>query len=263
MWSQLARLKLRFLLYGKRSISSTQLGPMKNLLNSVSMELKALKFSRGHWNCKGRRSVAVAAALLQKDSIVAIPTDTVYGLAGLVSNNVSIQKLYDIKRRDASKPLSISVSSVSDIEAWGITDHLPADLLPAILPGPYTIILKRTSALNPALNPDIDTVGIRVPKFPFINCVSKVTGPLALTSANESNQPSCLYASEFKKLWPALGGIFYDNDMHGRSREYLRKGSTIVDLSQPGCYKIVRRGVGVVRLYNTLKYFGLKIDKSN
>nr|XP_012141564.1 PREDICTED: yrdC domain-containing protein, mitochondrial [Megachile rotundata] len=236
---------------------------MKTLLNSASMDLKTLRKSNKHWNCRGRRSVAIAATLLQQNSIVAIPTDTVYGLAGVVSNNATIQMLYNIKSRDTSKPLSISVSSVSDIKMWGITDHLPADLLPTILPGPYTVILKRTPALNPALNPDIDTVGIRVPKFHFINCVSRLTGPLALTSANESNEPSCLYASEFEKLWPLLGGIFYDGTIHGRSNERLRKGSTIVDLSQPGCYKIVRRGVGALSLCITLKHFGLEKDESN
>ncbi|CAK9811721.1 Threonylcarbamoyl-AMP synthase [Anthophora plagiata] len=64
-------------------------------------------------------------------------------------------------------------------------DHLPEELLTNILPGPYTIILKRTQNLNPAFNPNHDTVGIRIPKFSFINCVADIVGPLALTSANE------------------------------------------------------------------------------
>lgn len=258
MWSQLARLKFCLLLDGKRTVSAACLGPMKTLLNSTKKELKMLNLQDKHWNCRGRRSVAVATTLLQKNLIIAIPTDTVYGLAGVVSNNESIKLLYAIKNRDTNKPLSISVSSVSDIKTWGVTDHLPADLLSSILPGPYTVILKRTPALNPALNPDIDTVGIRVPNFKFINCISKLIGPLALTSANESNEPNCLYASEFEKLWPLIGGIFYDGTIYGRSSELSRRGSTIIDLSQPGCYKVVRKGVNLSHLCNVLNKFRLK-----
>ena len=263
MLSQLARLKFNFVLGGKRMVSIENLGPMKSLLNSTSNEVEELNNSSKHWNCRGRRSIAIAATLLQKDYILAIPTDTIYGLAGIVSHNESIKKLYEIKKRDENKPLSISVSSVTDIKTWGVTDHLPPDLIPTILPGPYTIILKRTPALNPALNPNLDTVGIRVPNFHFIRCVAKITGPLALTSANESNEPSCLYPKEFENLWPSLGGIFHDGYMYGKAYDKLRKGSTIVDLSQPDCYKVVRFGVNANQLLGILRKFGLRKEQSN
>lgn len=140
---------------------------------------------------------------------------------------------------------------------------MPCKLLPAILPGPYTVILKRTPALNPSLNPGIDTVGIRVPKFQFINLLSKVVGPLALTSANLSNEPSCLEATEFEKLWPQLGGIFYASDTVGHRRETLRTGSTIIDLSCPEYYKIVRYGVGASPIIKFLQNYGLKPNNSD
>lgn len=254
---------MNFLLGGIRTVKVDSLGAMKSLLNSTSNEVKELNNFSKHWNCRGRRSIAIAATLLQKDLILAIPTDTIYGFAGIASHNESIKKLYEIKKRDENKPLSISVSGVTDIKTWGITDHLPPDLLPTILPGPYTVILKRTPALNPALNPNLDTVGIRVPDFHFIRCIAKVTGPLALTSANESNEPSCLYPKEFENLWPLLGGIFHDGHTYGTASNKLRRGSTIVDLSQPDCYKVVRSGVKANQLFGILKKFGFREEQSN
>lgn len=247
MCSQLARLKFYFLLGGKRTITNEhKLGPMTNFLNAAASEVEVSKnFNNHHWICKGKRSLAVAITLLQQNEIIAIPTDTIYGLAGIVSSTSSIEKLYEIKKRDKDKPLSISVNNINDIKKWGIVDHLPQDLLSLILPGPITIIVKRTPALNPALNPNHDTVGIRIPSFKFISYISAITGPLALTSANLSNEKSCLYASEFQNLWPMLGGIFYDSNNFGKSKSKSksRKGSTIVDLSKPGYYKIVRAGI--------------------
>ncbi|XP_076761421.1 threonyl-carbamoyl synthesis 1 [Xylocopa sonorina] len=244
---------------GNRSIVSVKhLGPMTAFLDGVSEEIKLLQDSSKHWVCKGRRSVAVAATLLQQNEIVAIPTDTVYGLVGLASSNSSIQKLYEIKNRSDDKPLSISVSSVNNVQHYGVVDHLPRKLLTTLLPGPFTLILKRTPALNPALNPNHDTVGIRVPNFKFINCVSEIVGPLALTSANVSNEPSCLYAREFKHLWPELGAIFHDSFKVSHSSKKHRKGSTIVDLTEPNYYKIVRPGIGLKGLLLYLGMNGLK-----
>ncbi|KAF3427451.1 hypothetical protein E2986_02271 [Frieseomelitta varia] len=231
---------------------------MSVLLNSVEEEIEVLTKYSNHWMCKGKRSVAVASKLLLENKVVALPTDTIYGLACVVSNADAIEKLYEIKKRDANKPLSICVSNVKNIEKWGVVDHVPYDLLTLLLPGPYTIILKRTPALNPALNPDHDTVGIRIPDYEFINNVTAVTGPLALTSANLSNQSSCLYPSEFQNLWKKLDGIFYDTTKFGKSYNALRRGSTIVDLSKPGYYKIVRAGVGAHEINYALKKYNLQ-----
>lgn len=233
---------------------------MSLFMDAAMEETELLKDSGIHWMCKGRRSIAAAATLLRQDKIIAIPTDTIYGLAGIVSNTSSIKKLYEIKGRDERKPLSISVAGVNNVKDWGIVDHIPPKLLVTILPGPCTLILKRTPALNPAFNPNHDTVGIRVPNFKFINCVADIVGPLALTSANISDQPSCLYASEFENLWPLLGGVFHDSDRFGKAKKGSRKGSTIVDLTVPHRYKIVRSGIGAKFIIQMLEYYGLKRD---
>lgn len=235
------------------------LGPMKTVMEGVSEDLDLTNDpSNNHWVCKGRRSLAVAVNLLRQNKIIAIPTDTVYGLAGLASQADSIQRLYEIKERSESKPLCISVSGVEDVGTWGVVDHLSPSLLPAILPGPYTVVLRRTAALNPSLNPGVDTVGIRVPQFRFVRNIAYLVGPLALTSANRSNEQSCLAVNEFAELWPQLGGIFHDTAIKNRGYPQSRKGSTIVDLSCPDRYRIVRSGIKASALISILRRHGLK-----
>ncbi|PIK33140.1 yrdC domain containing [Apostichopus japonicus] len=99
-----------------------------------------------------------AVKVLQSGGVIAVPTDTVYGLAALWSK--------------------VSV---------------PEDLLHDLLPGPVTVIFERDEILNPHLNPATDLVGIRVPDHSFIRRLSSATGsPLALTSANLSSAKSTL-----------------------------------------------------------------------
>lgn len=233
------------------------MGPMKVNMNNAKTELKVFSSQEKHWFCGGDRSVAMAATLLQEGKVIAVPTDTIYGLAALASDTQAVQRLYDIKKRDDRKPLAICLSNVNDVPMWGVVDELPPRLLERLLPGPYTIILRRTPALNPALNPGTDSVGIRVPNFKFVLSVAKLVGPLALTSANVSNEPSSLHPDEFSSLWPELDGIFYTS-VHSKKKQGKRRiGSTVVDLTQPGYYKVVRHGIAADIIIESLKKAGL------
>lgn len=234
------------------------MGPVKENMDNAKAELKLIPPTEKHWLCGGNRSVAIAATLLEQGKVIAVPTDTIYGLAGLASDIFAIQRLYEIKKRDGTKPLAICLSTVNDVSQWAVTDDLPPRLLEKLLPGPYTVILRRKSSLNPALNPDIDNVGIRVPGSKFIRSVAKIVGPIALTSANVSNEPSSLHPDEFSALWPELDGIFRDISKSVNTNDGRRVGSTVVDLSRPGYYQIVRCGIDVNVISGVLKKAGLR-----
>lgn len=239
-------------------MNADYMGPVKYSLNAA---LKELRYSKGqqHWFCGGERSIALAVQLIKSQKIIAVPTDTIYGLTGLAQDSLTIEKLYTIKRRDESKPLAIFVGSVSEIGTWGEVSHLPEGLLEKLLPGPVTVVLKRTPNLNPELNPGTPTVGIRIPDTDFLRHVVKIVGePLALTSANESNSPSTLHPDEFESLWPLLGGIFYDNPNKAVLRDKKRLGSTIIDLTEPGLYKVIRPGMASVPTNGLLQQSGLR-----
>lgn len=183
---------------------------------------------------------AIAAKKLLAGGVIAVPTDTIYGITGSVQNDEAVTRIYKIKERNPLKPIAISISDVVDVQKWGVLT-VPINLLYDLLPGPVTLVFQRTPLLNPRLNPDTDFVGIRIPDYKFIRLLARaVGGPLALTSANVSNQQSTLSIQEFENLWPKLdlicdGGIIESN---ARSRQ----GSTVIDLSVPGKFKVLRDG---------------------
>lgn len=202
--------------------------------------------------------VQPAASLLESGEVIGIPTDTVYGLACDANNPAGIQKMYDIKGRSCTKPISICVSQVQDLQYWGRADHLPEELLHSLLPGAVTIVVYKSHHLsNPYLNPGVDKIGIRVPNFDFIRKVTEaLKRPIALTSANRSSQKSTLNVSEFEDLWPQLGMV-YDGNQLGNSEEQ-RAASTVIDLSVPSKFKIIREGVAIRKTIQLLKKFNLE-----
>ena len=198
---------------------------------------------------------AIAAEYLQAGEIIATPTDTIYGIAALANTTKAIRKLYDIKGRNQSKPISICVANVEDLELWGQVT-VPTELLHELLPGPVTLCFKRKKDLNEELNPESSIVGIRIPDHPFIREVCRKTQcPLALTSANVSQGKSTLAISEFTELHEFLSCIC-DGGILG-STDQARLGSTVVDLSNPGSYRIIRSGCAEGETTFTLKKFGI------
>ncbi|ESN90150.1 hypothetical protein HELRODRAFT_182753 [Helobdella robusta] len=181
-----------------------------------------------------------AVKSLQKGHIIAIPTDTIYGLACLAQNNVAIDKLYTIKSRQLNKPISISVGCVEDIFKWANVTVSKA-LLNDLLPGPVTVVFERSTSLNNSLNPQTQLVGLRIPQDKFIQDIcTKCSNPIALTSANISSHESALNIQEFSELWPSIDLIFDGGPITANNSD--KSGSTVVDLSRPDHYFIIRRG---------------------
>lgn len=184
--------------------------------------------------------VKAVVELLSKSHVVALPTDTVYGIAGLAQDNWSVRTIYSIKRRNPAKPLAICVGDIVDIPRWAIVT-VPKTLLEDLLPGPVTVVFERSRELNPNLNQGTNLVGIRIPDHAFTRRLCRAVGqPLALTSANVSDTLSSLTIEEFQNLWPNLrlivnGGRLGDADES-------RLGSTVVDLSVVGHYRVIRIG---------------------
>lgn len=212
--------------------------------------------------CSDANAVKIAAKKLRNGNVIGIPTDTVYGLACNANNHEAIRELYEIKGRNESKPVAICVPTINDLRHWSEASHLQNDLLEKLLPGAVTIVLKRSKNLdNPYLNHGIEKIGIRIPKFEFIQNVSEICEfPIALTSANRSSEKSTLHINEFKSLWPHLGVVF-DGGQLGITEEQ-RAASTVIDLSRSGYYKIIRNGVAASQTINAVTEFGIVEDNS-
>jgi 2',5'-phosphodiesterase len=185
-------------------------------------------------------NVGVAARLLRRGGVIAAPTDTLYGLAACAADGAAIARLYAAKGRPGSKPLAVCVADHADVARYVHVDHLPPGLLEGLLPGAVTLLLARRAdaPLSPALNPGVAALGVRIPAAAFLRAAARQhRGALALTSANPSGAPSSVAAGEFRALWPRCDAVF-DGGALGAGRE----GSTVVDLSVAGRFRVARRG---------------------
>jgi tRNA threonylcarbamoyl adenosine modification protein (Sua5/YciO/YrdC/YwlC family) len=237
------------------NVAETKIKPSLNAVNSTSSgetQAKRTKTSAVDLRELIRRHVLPA---LLDDQVIAIPTDTIYGVAARAQSKAAIAKIYAIKGRDEHKPVAICVPNLAQVSDYG-TCTLDSATLAKLLPGAVTVVFDRTPKLNPDLNPHTTLVGIRVPDHELTKMIVEELGePLALTSANRSGDPSCVSASEFAALWPQLGAV-----VDGGIIEGSRAGSTVVDLSQGGkkVYSIVRDGSALDLVETALKEAGWK-----
>ncbi len=137
-----------------------------------------------------------ALDVLKHGGIVAFPTDTVYGLATLPTLEESIESLYIIKDRNREKAIAILMSSYSELsDVASVVSPLAMRLAETFWPGPLTLIMPRHPRL-PEILANNNTIGVRVPNHPVALGLLKLSGPLAVTSANLSGQDNACTAAE-------------------------------------------------------------------
>jgi L-threonylcarbamoyladenylate synthase len=146
-------------------------------------------------------AVQRAAALLRAGGIVALPTETVYGLAANALDAAAVAKIYKAKGRPAHNPIIVHVASVAMakrcVKNWPATAE---KLAKAFWPGPLTLVLPRAKAIPDIVTAGGETVGVRWPAHPFIQAVIRRCGfPLAAPSANLSTRVSPTTAEHVRR----------------------------------------------------------------
>ena len=129
--------------------------------------------------------------LIKSGDVVALPTETVYGLGADASNVLAIKKTYQLKGRPSDNPLIVHVSSVSQAEK--ITRNLPNSfyvLAKKFWPGPLTLIVEKDPSVPDIVTGGLNTVAVRMPDHPAALRLIEQTGPLTAPSANKSGKPS-------------------------------------------------------------------------
>ena len=138
-----------------------------------------------------------AVECLKSGGIVAVPTDTVYGLGADPFNANAVQRLYMLKGRRDGKPIPLVLSSVDDVHR--VAQNLPDyffHLTNRFWPGGLTIIVEAKDLL-PVLTADGNTVGVRIPNNPLLlKILQTFGGPVAITSANLSGEPPATSAQD-------------------------------------------------------------------
>ncbi len=135
---------------------------------------------------------ARAAEIIRNGGLVAIPTETVYGLGASALDDGAVKRIFEVKGRPQDNPLIIHVSSADELDAWCRDIPDAARRLAAeFWPGPLTMVLKRRSVVPDRVTAGLDTVAVRCPDHPAALETIRLAGvPIAAPSANLSGKPS-------------------------------------------------------------------------
>ena len=182
-------------------------------------------------------ALETASQIILSGGIIAIPTDTVYGIAASAWNTAAISRIYQIKERDTNKSIAVLLGDAS--QALLIAENFSpkaTSLAAKFWPGGLTIIVSKKSNLPPNISNN-DKIGLRIPDHPFIRDLIRKTGPLATTSANLSGHPAAKTVEEFQ---PILGEQL-DLIIDGGTVKGSGIASTVVDCTLDPI-KILREG---------------------
>ena len=177
----------------------------------------------------------LAVEAINNNQVVGIPTETVYGIGVNPYSQEAVDKLFELKGRDEDKPLSILVSSYYDLQKLDVVSTIP-EIVELYWPGPLTIVVETTKEFADGVgtkNPL--SIGVRVPDNQLTIELLKITGPLAVTSANRSGENDIISNIEAQKIFGENIAEYLEGDaVHG-------SGSTIIDFRVDGG-EILREG---------------------
>jgi L-threonylcarbamoyladenylate synthase len=169
-----------------------------------------------------------AVAVLRRGGLVALPTETVYGLAADATNADAVAKIFEAKQRPKTDPFIVHVSNMSDLQGIALDPPpLASALARAFWPGPLTLVLRRSSSVPAIVSAGLDTVAVRYPAHAVALALIRALGtPIAAPSANLFTRPSPTNAAHVQQ------------DLGGRIDMILDGGptsvgveSTVVDLT--------------------------------
>ena len=195
-------------------------------------------------------NIKKAKKYLDNYECIAVPTETVYGLAGNAYSNTSVKKIFKLKKRPAINPLIVHYYNLSSLQDDCIINDQFKKLYNKFSPGPITYILKlrKTSKISKFVTNNKNTLAVRFPKHPLLRRLLKILNyPLAAPSANISTKLSSVQPSDVKEEF-------------GKKLKYILKGgrclvgveSTIINLTDK--IEILRLGgLNVSKIKRTLK----------
>ncbi|MBQ8288954.1 MAG: threonylcarbamoyl-AMP synthase [Clostridia bacterium] len=198
-----------------------------------------------------------AADLLRTGGLVAIPTETVYGLGVNALLSEAAPKVYAAKGRPSDNPLIIHLADAADAERYAITCDAFDRLATAFMPGPLTVILPKRDCIPDSVTGGLATVAVRVPSHPIAHRLIELCGfPVAAPSANLSGRPSTTTVEHVIE------------DMKGRVDMILDGGasdigleSTIVLPKEDGSLVLLRPGAITVEMLEE-EGFTVTLDKA-
>ncbi|MBQ0065973.1 MAG: threonylcarbamoyl-AMP synthase [Firmicutes bacterium] len=172
---------------------------------------------------------------LNSHQIIAIPTDTVYGVGVKYGDLQDLDALKHAKNRPETKPIPFMVCDLEMMENIAYVDNRTKKIVSSFLPGALTLVLKKKESVSDAYTNGMDTIAIRIPDVDFIiNLIKQLGSPILVSSANQSGQKTAVTYNDVFEQLPNIDGIVIGACMAGQA-------STIVDCTKENIV-ILREG---------------------
>lgn len=188
--------------------------------------MQVLKISKNNF----KEIINKIANSIQNKEILVLPTDTVYGLVGDVSDKKVVEKIFKIKKRSLRKPIPIFIKDIEMAKKLAKINKNQEKFLKHIWPGAVTAVLKRKMTKNKIYGVDKKTIALRIPNYKLINKLLTVINlPLSGTSANISEEPA---STKIKEVLEQFKNQKYQPDLVIDAGNLpLHRPSLILDLT--------------------------------
>ena len=168
--------------------------------------------------------ISEAIDIMAKGGVILYPTDTVYGLGANIFNNDAVQRIYEIKKRDPSKPLSVLVQDTESLKLIADLNRNSREIVNKWLPGPFTFILNKKKIVSPYVSASAK-VGVRIPDYKIARALASLF-PITTTSANITNECTLSNPQDIlKQIGDTVDLVIDVGDLD------KAKPSTVIDLS--------------------------------
>ena len=175
------------------------------------------------------------AQILKNDGVVAVPTDTVYGLCARMNSKKARENLIRIKNRPENKAFPIMCANLEQIKEIAQVNEKSEKIIHSFMPGPITLIFLKTSNVPEFVNKGSKEIGIRMATSKVLEkLILKIGEPICMTSANLSGEPVCKSIEEIQEKFQNLDGILEGKVFYGQA-------STIVNCTSDEI-KVIRQG---------------------
>jgi len=183
-----------------------------------------------------KHNLSKAIAALRRGQIIVYPTDTLYGLGADIFNDDAVEKVFKIKKRKKTNPLSVAVANLKQIEKIAYVDDKSRCLIKTFLPGKLTIVLRKKNIVSDLVTGGLDKIAIRIPDNKIALTLLSKFGPITATSANIHDKKPPVNIDDISMQFSVSDIAVYidDGKLDGRP-------STIIDMSQKP-FKIIRKG---------------------
>lgn len=182
-----------------------------------------------------KNDVSNAIKALKTGNLIVYPTDTLYALGADIFNDDAVKRVFKVKKRPSSNPLSVAVANFDVITKIAYTNDVVKKVVERFLPGPLTIILQKKDPVSNVITSGLDKIAVRIPKNDIALDLLSAFGPLTVTSANIHGEKTPYVIKEIMMQFSTNISVYLDD---GRLDA---KPSTIVDLTSEKP-TIVRKG---------------------